>query len=376
MRRIYLDYNATTPISPEVRESLQPFLAEHFGNPSSDHVLGRACSEAISDAREQLAALIGAEADDIVYTGGGTESNNLALKGLFLSADSPCQGHLIISSVEHPATSVPAHFLAKLGVQLTVVPCDGTGRVDPDDVKQAIRPDTRLVSIMLANNEVGTIQPIAEIVKICREREVLCHTDAAQAAGKIRVDVNELGVDLLSIAAHKLYAPKGIGALFVREGVDLEPLLHGAGHERGLRAGTENTPYIVGLGRAAKLAAARLAEESFDSRLRDDLWTRLRADVDGLQLNGSLELGLPNTLHVSFPGVVGHELLARAPELCASTGAACHGIATKPSATLTAMGLSAKAARGAVRLSTGWYTTEDDVATASALLAEAWRQLR
>ncbi len=377
MRRIYLDHNATTPISPEVREAMQPFLAEHFGNPSSSHSLGRASSEAISDAREQLAALIGADADDIVFTGGGTESNNLAMKGVFLRRDHHLEGHLIISSIEHPAISVPAMFLQELGIDLTIVPCDRDGFVDPHDVKRAIRPTTRLVSVILANNEIGTIQSLAEICKTCQERNVLCHTDAAQAVGKIRVDVNEIGIDMLSVAAHKLYAPKGIGALFVREGVDLEPLLHGAGHERGLRAGTENTPYIAALGKAAKLAAARLGGAAFDTRLRDQLWERLQMGVgDGLSLNGSLQHGLPNTLSVNFPGVVGDELLARVPEVCVSTGAACHSGATRLSATLAAMGMSTEVARGTVRLSTGWYTTEAEVDTSAGLLAEAWRQLK
>lgn len=377
MRRIYLDYNATTPVAAEVREAIQPFLAEHYGNPSSDHALGRACAESIADAREQLAALIGVDADNIVYTGGGTESNNLALKGVFLRDDAFLTGHLVISAMEHPAISEPAAFLARHGVRLTVVPCDGHGFVDPDAIRQAIEPDTRLVSVMLANNEVGSIQPIPEIARICRERDVLCHTDAAQAVGKIRVDAMELGVDMLTIAGHKMYAPKGIGALYVHERVDLTSLLHGAGHERGLRAGTENTPYIVGLGRAAKLAASRLASDSFDSDLRDQLYTMLQAGLqDDVDVNSLLESSLPNTLSVAFEGVVGGDLLAALPELCASTGAACHSGTTKMSATLSAMGVSESKARGTLRLSTGMYTTAEDVERAAHYLIDAAQRFR
>ena len=376
MRRIYLDYNATTPISPEVREAIQPFLAEHFGNPSSDHSLGRACAESISDAREQLAGLIGADADEMIYTGGGTESNNFAVKGIFLGDVSFLSGHLIISALEHPATTVPAAYLQKHGVHVTVVPCDGNGFVSPDDVRDAIRPDTRLVSIMLANNEVGSIQPIAEIAKLCRERDILCHTDAAQAVGKIHVDAKELDVDMMSIAGHKLYAPKGIGALYVRETVDLTSLLHGAQHERGLRAGTENTPYIIGLGRAAKLAAVRMANDAFDTERRDALWVALRDALgDEISVNSQLDACLPNTLSVAFRNISGQDLLAATPEVCASTGAACHSGATNVSPTLSAMNVKPEVALGTVRLSTGAFTSEQDVDQAARLLAEAWQRL-
>ena len=378
MRRIYLDYNATTPISPEVRSAMQPFLAEHFGNPSSDHSLGRACSEAISDARERLAGLICAEADQIVFTGGGTESNNLALKGIFLGDVSFLSGHMITSAIEHPATTMPANYLAKHGVDVTVVPCDGDGLVNPDDIQAAIRNDTKLVSIMLANNEVGTIQPIAEIGEICRERDVLFHTDAAQAVGKIHVDAVGLGVDMLSIAGHKMYAPKGIGALYVRDSVDLTSLLHGASHERGLRAGTENTPYIVGLGTAAKLAADRLANHPFDAGYRDQLWKSIRSQIpDAVRLNARLDACLPNTLSVAFSNVSGTELLAAAPDVCASTGAACHSSkSASTSATLAAMGVSAEAANGTPRLSTGLFTSDQDVERATDMLCESWRRLQ
>lgn len=377
MRRIYLDYNATTPVAAEVREAMQGFLAEHFGNPSSDHSLGRACSEAISDAREQVAGLIGADADEVLFTSGGTESNNAALKGVFLGDLSFLQGHLVISAIEHPATASPASYLSAHGVDVSVVPCDGRGFVNPDDVLAVLRPDTKLVSIMLANNEVGAIQPIAEVASLCRDHGVLVHTDAAQAVGKIHVDVSQLGVDMLSIAGHKLYAPKGVGALYVRDSVDLTPLLHGAAHERGLRAGTENTPYIVGLGRAAKLAAARLAENAFDSARRDWLWAALQsAAPESLMLNCDLDSSLPNTLSVCFTGVSGNALLTATPEICASTGAACHSGSTSGSATLTAMGVTPETALGTVRLSTGIYTSDEDIEKAANLLCEAYQRLR
>lgn len=374
MRRIYLDYNATTPILPEVREAMQPFLAEHFGNPSSDHSLGRACSEAISDAREQLAALINADGDQIFFTGGGTESNNMALKGIFMGDASFLTGHLIISSIEHPATTEPAAYLQKHGVEVTVVPCDGKGFVNPDDVRAAIRPDTRLVSIMLANNEVGSLQPLSDITRVCHERNVLVHTDAAQAVGKIHVDVRSLDVDMLSIAGHKLYAPKGIGACYVRESVDLTSLLHGASHERGLRAGTENTPYIVGLGRAAKLAQLRL-QHGFDTNKRDQLCNALFEKLpEQVVCNTELDSCLPNTLSISFQGAVGNELLTNAPDICASTGAACHSGSTSISNTLSAMGVSEAQALGTIRLSTGVFTTEDDIQRAASLLTDAYQR--
>lgn len=379
MRRIYLDYNATTPIAPDVREAMQPFLAEHFGNPSSDHSLGRACAEAISDAREQTANVIGVEADELYFTGGGTESNNLALKGVFLGDISFLQGHLIISQIEHPATTVPADYLERHGVKVTRVPCDERGFVDPQQIEDAIQDDTRLVSVMLANNEVGSIQPLHDIAEICHQRDILCHTDAAQAVGKIWIDAKQLGVDMLSVAGHKLYAPKGIGAIYVANHVDLTSLLHGASHERGMRAGTENTPYIVGLGRAAKLASQRLVSNEHQengTRLRDMLWDGLRDELsDSLQLHSDLDECLPNTLSVSFRGIQGYELLSATPEICASTGAACHSGVQNISATLKAMAVDPEVARGTVRLSTGLYTTESEIDRAIGLLTDAYRRI-
>jgi cysteine desulfurase len=378
MRHLYLDYNATTPIAPSVQEAMLPFLREHYGNPSSSHALGRACHEAIEDARSQVASLLDAEPEEIVFTSGGTEANNLALKGVMLREAPPVEGHLIISAVEHPAVEVPADFLERLGIDVTVVPCDGEGVVDPAAVKAALRSDTKLVSVMHANNEIGVIQPLNEIAQICHAQGVLVHTDAAQSAGKIPVSVPALDVDLLTLAGHKFYAPKGVGALYVRPGVALEPLLHGAGHESGLRAGTENTPYLVGLGKAASLA--RRAMDDTGRRLttlRDRMLQRLRIAIgDRLTVNGEHAERLPNTLSVNFPQVAGQALLGRLPELCASTGSACHSGTTTMSATLSAIGLSPAEARGTVRLSLGWYTSEEDVDRAVELLVGAWEDLQ
>lgn len=258
MRTIYLDYNATTPVARPVMEAMLPFLTEHFGNPSSHHRLGRAAYEAVQDARVRVAQLLGAGRDEIVFTSGGTESNNLALVGAMLNSSPAASGHLVISVLEHPSIAEPARFLEALGYDLTIVGCDAQGVVDPDQVETAIRPTTVLASIMHANNEIGTLQPIREIAKLCHAQGVLLHTDAAQTVGKIPTRVQDLGVDLLTVAGHKMYAPKGIGALYVRRGTRLEPLLHGAGHEGGLRPGTENVPQVVALGQAASMAAEQL----------------------------------------------------------------------------------------------------------------------
>jgi len=377
VRQIYLDYNATTPVASSVAEAMQPFLTEYFGNPSSGHALGRICHEAIEDARGHVAALLGADRDEIVFTSGGTESNNLALKGVLLRDFPSADGHLVTSAIEHPAIAQVAEYLMRLGYAVTVVGCDANGLVDPDDVRKAIRSDTRLVSVMHANNEVGTVQMLREIASICHERSVLVPTDAAQSVGKVRTKVDELDVDLLSLAGHKLYAPKGIGVLFVRQNVDLEPVLHGAGHEKGLRPGTENVPHIVGLGAAARLAAKEMETQGDRlGNLRDRLCAALRQAIGGkLTVNGEMAPRLQNTLSVNFPRVAGNELLARVPEICASTGAACHSSGMSMSATLRAMGLSASVAKGTVRLSLGWPTTDDDVTRAADLLVGAWEAL-
>jgi cysteine desulfurase len=378
---IYLDYNATTPIDPAVREAMMPYLTEQYGNPSSSHPLGRTAHEAVERARAQVASLLGTEADEIVFTGGGSEASNLAIKGTVLTRPRGLFGrwargaHIVISAVEHPATAKPCDFLGRLGCRVTVLPVDRHGLVDPDDVRKALSRDTVLVSIMHANNEVGTIQPIREIAEITRGRGVWLHTDAAQSLGKVAVNVRALGVDLLTVAGHKLYAPKGVGALYVRRGVELEPLIHGAGHESGRRAGTENVPYIVGLGAACEIAGKSLPAASERLRsLRDRLWEKLRAGLgDRVVLNGHPERRLPNTLNAGFLGHIGAELLARVPEVAASTGSACHEGKVTRSPVLCAMQAPLDANQGALRLTVGRYTTEDEVDRAAEVLIRAAR---
>lgn len=377
MRTIYLDYNATTPVAPSVFEAIEPFLKEHFGNPSSNYALGRACREAIEDARGKVAALLGADRDEIVFTSGGTESNNLAICGTMLQGVPGMAGHLIISVIEHPAVFEPARHLERLGFDVSVVGCDSRGVVSADKVAAAIRDDTRLVSIMHANNEIGVVQPLREISQVCRDHQALLHTDAAQTVGKINTFVEELGVDLLTVAGHKLYAPKGIGALYVRRGVRLENVLFGAAHEAGLRPGTENVPYIVGLGQACMLAFRSLDEsERRLAGLRDRLLAHLSQAIGPrLAVNGADAARLPNTLSVRFPGVSAAEILARLPELCASVGSACHSGSTSMSPTLAAIGLDPDEARGTMRLSVGWFTSEEEIDRAANLLIGAWESL-
>lgn len=371
---IYLDYNATTPVAPEVLEAMLPFLRVHFGNPSSTHPFGRIAAQAVDQARNQVAALIGARAHEIVFTGCATEANNLALLGV-ARALGGAKRHLVVSAIEHPAVMAPAQHLREEGWNLTVVPVDGFGRVSPDDIAQALRPDTALVSVMHANNEVGTIQPIREIAQITRERGILLHTDAAQSAGKIAVDVGTLGVDLLTLAGHKFYAAKGVGALYIRHNTPVRNISFGADHEHGLRAGTENVPAIVGFGVAAQLARERLPRASSHLReLRDQLHALLTEAIPGLILNGHPDQRLPNTLHVSFPGVSGRRLLDQASHIvAASLGSACHSEHDVVSGVLAAMGVSPARAAGAVRLSVGTLTTPDEVSRAARGLLEAWR---
>ena len=375
MDQIYLDFNATTPIAPSVLEAMTPFFSNHYGNPSSSHALGRAAFEAIEDARCKIGALIGCDRDEIIFTGCGTESNNLAIKGVMLSGSRP-HGHIVISAIEHAAISEPAKFLQRLGCAVTIVPCDEYGVVRVADVKAALRNDTRLVSVMHANNEIGTIQPIREIADICHQRGILIHSDASQSVGKISVAVDQMDVDMLTMSGHKFYGPKGIGVLFVREGLPLESLLHGAGHESGFRAGTENTPYIVGLGKAAELVIGCL-DETMEKMtvLRDRLCDALLGAIPGLRVHGHGTERLPNTLSVSFPEVVGHDLLRRVPEICASTGAACHSSGDIGSDTLAAMGISPQVAAGTVRLSVGWTTSEEEVDKSANLLIDAWERV-
>lgn len=374
---VYLDYNATTPVAPEVAEAIAPYLREHFGNPSSSHAYGRRAHEAVDRARGDVAALVGATPGEIVFTGCATEANNLAILGV-TRALREIKRHVVTSAVEHPAVLQPCLRLREDGWDVTIVEVDAHGRVDPRVVARALRDDTALVSIMLANNEVGTLQPVAEIARIARARGVVVHTDAAQAAGKIPVDVGALGVDLLTLAGHKFYATKGVGALYVRSGTPIAPVLVGADHERGLRPGTENVPAIVGLGEAARLARARLPQAEPRLRsLRDALHTALVAGVPGLELNGDPEHRLPNTLNVSFPRASGRALLAAAAaDVAASLGSACHAESEAVSGVLAAMGIGYERALGAVRLSVGAYTTEEEVRHAGRALVEAWWAVR
>lgn len=376
-RPIYLDNNATTPVAPEVADAMLPFLHEHFGNPSSSHPFGRLAAQAVAEARNHVAALVGARAHEIVFTSCATEANNLALLGV-ARALGDTKRHLIVSAIEHPAVMAPAKHLQEQGWSLTVVPVDGFGRISPDDIAHALQPDTALVSVMHANNEVGTIQPIRQIARITRERGVLLHTDAAQSAGKISVDVDALGVDLLTLAGHKFYATKGVGALYVRKGTPIRSVLYGADQEHALRPGTENVPAIVGLGVAARLARERLPEATARLRtLRDRLHTLLADAIPGIMLNGHLEERLPNTLHVSFPGVTGRALLEQASAvIAASLGSACHSEHAAVSGVLAAMSIDAARASGAVRLSVGAMTSDDDITQAAAGLIAAWRRLR
>jgi cysteine desulfurase len=354
--RIYLDFNATTPLAPEVVAAMRPFLTEAYGNPSSLHWAGLPARDAVERARCQVAALLRCDATEIVFTSGGTEANNLAIKGLFFARPSRPAPHVVTSQIEHPSVLEPCRFIERIGGSVTRVAVDRFGRVDPDDVRRALCAETILVSVMHANNEVGTIEPIEEIGRLCRERGVLLHSDAAQTAGKILVDVESLGVDLLTVAGHKLYGPKGVGALFVREGVELEPLLHGAGHEAGRRAGTENVMQIAGLGAACELAR-RWTDDPEMQSLRDHLWTLLRERFgDEVVLNGHPKERLPNTLNVSFRGRRGCDVLASMPDVAASTGSACHAGSPTISPVLQAMGVAEEVGLGAVRFSLGRTT--------------------
>jgi cysteine desulfurase len=380
MKPIYLDYNATTPVDPAVVESILPYFREHYGNPSSAHSLGKKAHEAVEQARRQAADLLNAQPDEIVFTGGGSEASNFALKGTAFAKPRGLFGrwsggaHIVISAVEHPATTQPCEFLKRLGCRVTVLPVDGRGCVDPDAVRQAIAKGASLVSVMHSNNEVGTLQPIKEIAALTRAKGVLLHTDAAQSTGKLPLDVRDLDVDLLTVAGHKLYAPKGVGVLYVRRGVKLEPLVHGAGHEDGRRAGTENVPYLVGLGTACEIARRSLpAATERLAKLRNRLWDRLRAGLgDRISLNGHPERRLPNTLNVNFAGCVGSELLEKTPEVAASTGSACHEGRVALSPVLCAMGVAPTLGRGALRLTVGRFTTEEEIdLAADALIARA-----
>jgi cysteine desulfurase len=360
MREIYLDYNASTPIDPVVADAMRPLLEDAFGNPSSGHWASTPAKTALENARREVAGLLGCAADEVIFTSGGSEANNLALKGVFF-AFKDRGNHIITSAIEHPATITTCKFLERLGAKVTYLPVDHHGRVDPDDLRHAMTPKTILISIMHANNEVGTIEPIEEIGGIAREHGALLHTDAAQSVGKIATNVNVLGVNLLSMAGHKFYAPKGVGALYVRRGTPLEPLIHGADHESGRRAGTESALLAVALGAASKLAADLLPMKRVRD-LRDHFWQALHTRFTaGVVLNGHPEYRLPNTLNVAFPNHVGADILARLDGVAASTGSACHSGRVELSPVLKAMGVRPEVGMGAIRFSLGRYTAIEEI---------------
>ena len=373
---IYLDHNATTPIDPAAVKAMMPFMQEDFGNPSSPYFLGTMAKETLEQSRKEVASFLGCASHEIIFTSGGSESNNAVLKGV-IDFKNPQDFHIITSAVEHPAVLNPALFLMELGVDVTILPVDPFGQVDPDEVKRAIKPMTSLISIMLANNETGTLQPIREISQVARGHGIPVHTDAAQAVGKIPVDVNELGVDFLSVAGHKLYGPKGIGALFIKDGLNIQSLIHGAGQERGKRAGTENIILSVGLGKACRTAGKRLKKDLKNVEiLRDRLQELLFGGLEGLVLNGLPGERLPNTLNISMPGIEGGKILEGLPNILASTGAACHDRSVKLSHVLSAMAIPPDVGMGTLRLTLGRSNTMEQIEEAAGLIIDRIEELR
>lgn len=371
---IYLDYNATTPTDSRVADAMEPYLREHFGNPSSGHIWGQRTRQGVERARAQVAALLQAEPEGVIFTGSGTEANNHVILGLAQrrrQAGSTV-GHIVTSAVEHPAVSEVCRHLESYGVQTTAVGVDSLGQVNPADIAAAMRPDTFLVTVMLANNEVGTLQPIADIAALARDKGVLCHTDCAQAVGKVPVGLTDLGVDMISLAAHKLYGPKGVGALVTRPGIELPNLMHGAAHENGRRPGTENVLEIVGLGEACALAGADLPEEmTFLTQLRNKLQELLVTAHPEARINGHPTERLPNTLSISYPGRVAGEILTHLPDVAVSAGAACHSDGVHISHVLTAMGVPTEYALGTLRVSVGRMTTDQEVTEGAARISRA-----
>ncbi len=373
---IYFDYNATTPIDSKVAAAMTSFIREEFGNPSSSYSLGIRAKQALEKARGQIAGLLGCKTSEIIFTSGGSESNNMVFKGAALSLRDKGR-HIITTAIEHPAIFNPAIFLMENRWDVTFLPVDKYGLLDPDEVEKAIRKDTVLISVMHANNETGTIQPIQEIGRLSREHGIFFHTDAAQSVGKIKTDVSDLCVDFLTIAGHKLYAPKGVGALYIRNGIKIVPLIHGGGQENGRRAGTENVIMSVGLGVACELAGKHLKDYTVRIvALRDRLHDKIVRKVPEVVLNGHPENRLPNTLYLSFPGMVGEKILDGIPDLCASTGAACEDRSVKISHVLAAMGVSREIGMGAVRLTLGRPTTEDEVDQAAEWIIKGIEGLR
>jgi cysteine desulfurase len=373
MRRIYLDFNASTPIHPAVAESMRAALEHGYGNPSSPHWAGAPAKELLETSRRQIADLLGCSPPEVVLTSGGSEANNLAIKGSYF-AQANRTAHIVTTQIEHPSVLSPLSFLERQGARITYLPVDTCGHIDLNDLRRALAHDTILVSIMHANNETGTIQPIEACARLARERGIAFHTDAAQSAGKILTEVDDLGVDLLSLAGHKLYAPKGVGALYVRPGTRLEPLIHGAGHEGGRRAGTESAVLAAALGTACSLAGEAMPLRDV-RRLRDEFWTGLQERFgERVVRNGHAILCLPNTLNVSFIGCVGADLLAALDGVAASTGSACHAGRVELSPVLRAMNVPEHIGRGAVRFSLGRETTADELAEVLERLAVVLRR--
>lgn len=380
MRRVYLDNNATTPVLPEVLAAMQPYFGEHFGNASSIHHHGQETRAAVERARESVAALLGCKASEIVFTSGGTEGDNLAIFGIVGSGMNSEKQHVITSTIEHHAVLNSCKHLESSGYEVTYVPVDGRGQVDPNDVRRALRPNTRLITIMTANNETGVLQPVEEIGKIAMEADVYFHTDAVQAAGKVAIDVKRVGCDLLSISGHKMHAPQGVGALYVKKGTGLHPMVHGGSHERSRRAGTENVPGIVALGKAAELARESFASADVDriAAMRDRLEQGVLDEVEGSVVNGAGAARVPNTSSIRFDCIEGEALVIALDlkGLAVSTGAACSSGAIEPSHVLTAMGLRPEQARGSLRFSLGKQTMAEDVAFALDLIPPMVARLR
>lgn len=375
MKPFYLDYNATTPVDPEVAEAIKPYLLEFFGNPSSSHWYGIQTRKAIETARGQVADLLGSQPEEIIFTSGGSESNNFALKGIAF-ANRGKGNHIITSTIEHPAVTEVCRYLEAHNFRVTYLPVDQDGIVDPVNLEKAISPQTILISLMHANNEVGTIQPITDVSVLAKQNGIIIHTDAAQSAGKIPACVNELGIDLLSVAGHKLYAPKGIGALFIREGIDLEKLIHGAGHEQHKRAGTENVMGIVGLGKACEIAKRDLEKNMAHMKsMRDRLHQGLQEKLEGIRLNGHEEKRLPNTLSIAFPRIEADKLLSQIGGVAASAGAACHSGHASVSPVLSAMRVPEEYAKGTIRFSTGKMTTPEEIEQAIKIIVEGVQRL-
>jgi len=371
---IYLDHNATTPLLPEVVDAMLPYLAVHFGNPSSGHPYGLRARAAVDRARDQVAAFLGCDADEVVFTSGGTEANNLAIRGVIEAC--PDRTQVVTTIIEHPATARPASWLERHGRRVVRLGVDTDGRARLDEARAVIDRNTALVTVMHSNNETGVLQPVAELVRLGHAAGAVVHTDAAQSLGKVPLRVRELGVDLLSLAGHKLYAPKGVGALYVKRETTLAPFALGASHERGVRPGTENVASIVGLSVACELVGRDLEATAARVRaLRDLLWSRLAVAVPGLALNGDRDRRLPNTLNVRFPGASGTAVLEGAPEVAASTGSACHEGGESASAVILAMGVPPDEALGSVRLTLGRGTTEEEILNAADALARSWRRL-